>query len=219
MVPNTHGRQSVSTKALLSWSFQIARGMDYLTSKKVLQYCFCEMDSIYISILFRFSTATWPPEMFCWRKTESSKCPISEWLVKCRLLQRKLRKKGRGEFQITFLRNVFSYTMRMLLDFQAPIPVKWMVPESLTDSIWSTESDVWSYGILLWELFSLGKVPYPGRFPSTQFSVTFYIMPCYTSFQPAGIDTKLLVKELENGYRMEKPYYAPNFMGEIMMDC
>ena len=107
----------------------------------------------------------------------------------------------------------------MLLDFQAPIPVKWMVPESLTDSIWSTESDVWSYGILLWEIFSLGKVPYPGRFPYTQFSVTFDIIPCYPSPQPAGIDTKLLVKELENGYRMEKPYYAPNFMGEIMMDC
>ena len=107
----------------------------------------------------------------------------------------------------------------MLLDFQAPIPVKWMVPESLTDSIWSTESDVWSYGILLWEIFSLGKVPYPGRFPYTQFSVTFDIIPCYPSSQPAGIDTKLLVKELENGYRMEKPYYAPNFMGEIMMDC
>ena len=70
-----------------------------------------------------------------------------------------------------------------------------MAPESITEMIFSSQSDVWSFGIVIWELFSLGKVPYP------------------------GFDFKQIVAELQNGYRMDKPEFATNEIGKLMADC
>ncbi|XP_031622043.1 ALK tyrosine kinase receptor isoform X2 [Contarinia nasturtii] len=45
---------------------------------------------------------------------------------------------------------------------KAMLPIKWMPPEAFLDGIFTSKTDVWSFGILLWEVFSMGLMPYPG---------------------------------------------------------
>uniref|UniRef100_A0A8C6M2S2 receptor protein-tyrosine kinase n=1 Tax=Nothobranchius furzeri TaxID=105023 RepID=A0A8C6M2S2_NOTFU len=76
------------------------------------------------------------------------------------------------------------------------LPVKWMAPESIFDNLYTTLSDVWSYGILLWEIFSLGGTPYPGMVVDSSF-----------------------YNKIKSGYRMSKPEHAPDDVYEMMMKC
>uniref|UniRef100_A0A8C6QJC9 Macrophage colony-stimulating factor 1 receptor n=1 Tax=Nannospalax galili TaxID=1026970 RepID=A0A8C6QJC9_NANGA len=78
----------------------------------------------------------------------------------------------------------------------ARLPVKWMAPESIFDCIYTVQSDVWSYGILLWEIFSLGLNPYPGILVNSKF-----------------------YKLVKDGYQMAQPTFAPKNIYSIMQAC
>ncbi|XP_033956030.1 proto-oncogene tyrosine-protein kinase receptor Ret [Pseudochaenichthys georgianus] len=75
------------------------------------------------------------------------------------------------------------------------IPVKWMAIESLFDHIYTTQSDVWSFGVLLWEIVTLGGNPYPGIAPERLFNL------------------------LKTGYRMERPENCTEEMYNLMVRC
>ncbi|GAU93147.1 hypothetical protein RvY_05131 [Ramazzottius varieornatus] len=65
------------------------------------------------------------------------------------------------------------------------LPIKWTAPEALKHNQFSNKSDMWSFGILLWEIYSFGRVPYQ-RIPLGD-----------------------VVKHIEKGYRMEAPEGCP----------
>ncbi|KAL0993866.1 hypothetical protein UPYG_G00114910 [Umbra pygmaea] len=78
----------------------------------------------------------------------------------------------------------------------ARLPVKWMAPESIFDCVYTVQSDVWSYGILLWEIFSLGKSPYPNVVVDARF-----------------------YKMINDGCHMSQPDFAPPEIYTIMKMC
>uniref|UniRef100_A0A8C2BVF9 Tyrosine-protein kinase n=1 Tax=Cyprinus carpio TaxID=7962 RepID=A0A8C2BVF9_CYPCA len=77
----------------------------------------------------------------------------------------------------------------------AKLPVKWTSPEALREKKFSTKSDVWSYGVLLWEIYSFGRVPYP------------------------RIPLKEVVPRVEKGYKMEAPDGCPVAVYDLMKQC
>nr|KAG5711811.1 hypothetical protein BaRGS_023575 [Batillaria attramentaria] len=84
-------------------------------------------------------------------------------------------------------------------DDAAQFPIKWTAPEAVARRKFSVKSDVWSFGVLLYELITHGRVPYP------------------------GIENSEVLGRLETGYRMPKPsgsrVVCPNELYDMMLKC
>ncbi|KAK2177090.1 hypothetical protein NP493_619g04032 [Ridgeia piscesae] len=75
------------------------------------------------------------------------------------------------------------------------LPVKWMALDSLEKATYNEKTDVWSYGVVLWELMTRGVCPYP------------------------EVDSWDIVKYLKSGRRMPQPSYCPDELYDVMLKC
>lgn len=78
---------------------------------------------------------------------------------------------------------------------KAPLPLRWMAIESIFEGITTTKSDVWSFGVLLWEIVTLGAIPYP------------------------AMSKDEVIEQLRIGYRMTKPSFCSDELYAIMWQC
>lgn len=77
-----------------------------------------------------------------------------------------------------------------------PLPVKWLSLETLNDGVYTCESDIWSYAVVLYELFSLGDTPYP------------------------GIDLNDIHRKVtREGLRLSRPEHALDCIYQVMQKC
>jgi len=94
-----------------------------------------------------------------------------------------------------FARDIYVEDQYMKKSKGGRFPIKWMALESLLDGISTPKSDVWSFGVVLWEIVTLGASPYP------------------------GMNSYELVSFLQDGYRMDKPKHCSNELYAMSMSC
>jgi serine/threonine protein kinase len=183
---------SVSSRSLISWSCQISKGMEYLIEKQVSQQCSLHNIITYkliVEILqvIHGDLATRNVLLY-----DNNNIKICDFGLSRKLYTYSVYKKSKqvsyklvAMIQVKLWPLQFGSTFDYNLFFKEPLPWRWLAIEVLRDLEFSHESDVWAYGVTLWEIFSLGELP----FAEVNWSQD-------------------IVNQLEGGLKLKKPKYS-----------
>ena len=107
------------------------------------------------------------------------------------LLDQRMRVKVSDFGMTTQLNNTLYYRLQK----EKPLPREWMAIESLETYVYTTKTDVWSYGVVLWELWTRVSIPYE------------------------NVANSELIHYLKSGHRLSKPEYCPNIVYDLCFKC
>ncbi|KAG7466504.1 hypothetical protein MATL_G00165420 [Megalops atlanticus] len=143
---------TLSLQTLVQFMLDIARGMEYLSSKNIIH-----------------------------RDLAARNCMLNENMTVCVADFGLSKKIYSGDY----------YRQGSV----SKLPVKWIALESLADNVYTTQSDVWAFGVTIWEIMTRGQTPYP------------------------GVENSEIYEYLIKGERLKQPPDCRDDIYEIMHSC
>ena len=90
------------------------------------------------------------------------------------------------------------------------LPLRWLSPEVITQGLFTSKSDVWAFGVLLWEIITLGEQHYSNR-QNTEVCLKYAWHYRFKSFKVLNL--------LSNGICLERPLECPEELYQVMRSC